>query len=210
MMEELIPKLKARLKSGLPGDVAHQKMTPRLINGNRVRMKNSQTPRKGAVLVLLYQDADRWHFPLIQRPSYEGVHSGQMALPGGRMEPEDQNLIDTALRETHEEIGVPAANVEVLGQLSEFMVTASNHLVLPVVGYSPHKPSFTPDPREVAEVIRAPLDQLLNKDHLKEKEIEASGGFRLHSPYFELNDKVVWGATAMMLSEFVHILEDLT
>lgn len=209
-MEDFISKLKNRLSSNLPGATAHQKMVPRLTTGHHVRMRASDAPRKGAVLILLYQNEGIWHFPLIQRPTYEGVHSGQMALPGGRMEPDDQNLIATALRETHEEIGVPPSGVHVLGQLSEFLVTASNHLVQPVIGYCPQVPIFVPEPKEVAEVIVAPLKQLLDKRFLKEKEIATHGGFRLQSPYFELGGKVVWGATAMMLSEFVHILEDLT
>ncbi|MEQ8472516.1 MAG: CoA pyrophosphatase [Marinoscillum sp.] len=207
-MEDLIGKLEERLKQPLPGRAAYGGMIPRMAK-KKISFKFDEEPRKGAVLILLYPDAGLIKFPLIQRPVYEGVHSGQIALPGGRFEIADENLIQTALRETHEEIGVPSDQIEIIGQLSEFMVSASNHLVLPVVGYSRLKPSFLKDDFEVDEIIEAPLDHLLDAGRIKEKEIVTTYGYRLHSPYYDLEGKVVWGATAMMLSEFVQIINDL-
>jgi len=200
--------LEKRLKERLPGEAAHVQMAPKSKTGNRLRFRHSDNPRLGAVMILFFKKNDQWYFPLIQRPKYEGVHSGQMALPGGRFEPSDPDLITTALRETHEEIGVEPKDVEVLGQLSEFFVAASNHKVLPVVGFCDQEPKFVPDPTEVEEVILASLDELLDVNKLKAKQITTTYGYQLQSPYFHLGEKVVWGATAMMLNELRHILQE--
>lgn len=204
-----IEKLKYHLDHPLPGKVAHDLMLPRFPSGNRIQFKNAENPRKGAVLVLLYEQGDSFSFPLIQRPTYDGVHSGQVAFPGGKMEPEDPDLYITAIREAEEEIGIDRQYVEVLGCLSEFFVAASNHLVLPVVGYYHAEPVFTPDQHEVEHVIEAPLKELLDQERRKEKEITTNHGYKLLSPYFDIQDKVVWGATAMMLSEFAEIIRRL-
>ena len=208
MIDDLIARLEKRLKEPLPGGHAHEKMKPILPSGARLKGDPSKA-RKGAVMLLLYQDNGEWYFPLIQRPIYAGVHSGQVAFPGGRQEEYDTDLFETALRESNEEIGVQAQNIEVIGCLSEFFVAVSNYLVLPVVCFHEGKPQFVPDAREVDHVIEAPLRQLLDVDLLKEKEILAASGYRLRSPYFEIEKKIVWGATAMMLSEFVDIVKEL-
>ncbi|MEP0366136.1 MAG: CoA pyrophosphatase [Cyclobacteriaceae bacterium] len=208
MIDDLIAKLKKRLKEPLPGGQAHEKMKPILPSGARLKGDPSKA-RLGAVMLLLYQDKGEWYFPLIQRPLYEGVHSGQVAFPGGRKEESDVDLFETALRESNEEIGIQAQNVEVIGTLSKFFVAVSNYMVLPVVSFHEGKPQFVPDAREVDHVIEAPLSQLMNIDLLKEKEILAASGYRLRSPYFEIEQKTVWGATAMMLSEFVDIVKEL-
>lgn len=208
-MKDLIGRLQQRLQDPLPGTPAHEKMLPRIPGGNRVRFRNEDEPRRGAVLILLYEHQGSIFFPLIQRPQYEGVHSGQIALPGGRYEEEDKDLVETALREAKEEVGVDPSQVQVIGQLSEFMVSASNHLVLPVISFTESRPAFVPDPYEVDEVIEASLDELLDINRIKEKEIVTTHGYRLHSPYFDLNGRVVWGATAMMLSEFVTLIKEL-
>jgi hypothetical protein len=157
-------------------------------------------------MILIHESDGELKFPLIQRPDYEGVHSGQIALPGGRYETIDQTLTNTALRETKEEIGVDS--IEVIGSLSQFYVAASNYDILPVVGFTKRKPVFIPDPTEVKEVITPTISQLLSRNNVKEKELVVRGGVKLWSPYFELEQRVVWGATAMMLSEFVDIIQD--
>ncbi|WP_258104271.1 CoA pyrophosphatase [Marinoscillum sp. MHG1-6] len=209
MEHELIEKLAQRLKQPLPGSSSHQKMKPVIPSGFRFRTPPEENARKGAVLIMLYKKNGQWFFPLIQRPLYEGIHSGQVALPGGRKEEQDVDIIATALRESQEEIGLGQNGVTVLGCLSDFFVAVSNYMVTPVIGYYQKNPVFEPDDREVAEVIEAPLNQLLDIGLLKEKEITASSGYKLHSPYFEIENKVVWGATAMMLSELVDVIREL-
>lgn len=208
-MQELAQKIKERLTLPLPGPSAHNLMLPNLKGSSRIRFRFDEAPKRGAVLILLYEKSGIIHFPLIQRPLYDGVHSGQMGLPGGKYELADGSLEVTATRETFEEIGVDPVEVELLGHLSEFMVSASNHLILPYVGFSKTSPHFVPDHKEVAEVVEAPLEQLLDSSRIREKEIVTAYGHRLHSPYFDIEDRVVWGATAMMLSEFVQVIREL-
>lgn len=183
-------------------------MKPRLPDGQSVNFTNKENPKPGAVLILLYPESGAYYFPLIQRPAYEGVHSGQIALPGGKSERYDRNLYDTALRETEEEIGVPREDIRVIGALSQFYVAASNYEVLPVIGYIREKPVFVPDHVEVDEVIIGSVDRLTDRKYHKEKEMRVRG-FPLTTPYFDMQEKVVWGATAMMLSELVYILDEL-
>ncbi len=198
-----------RLKAELPGKEAHDLMMPRLPSGMPANLQHKQKPREGAVLILIYEDEAGLRFPLIQRPKYNGVHSGQMGLPGGKAEPEDLSLHTTALREAQEEIGVVPEQVEVVGELSSFYVSASNYQILPVVAITHEMPQFVPDQHEVDEVVIANVHHLIDQTFLKEKEIVVAAGFPLQSPYFEVEGRTVWGATAMMLSEFSVILKEI-
>ena len=206
--DELIVFLEKRTQKPMPGAVAHNLMMPKLSNGAPIQIKHPSPPRESAVLILLYNKDGVPYFPLIQRPQYEGVHSGQIALPGGKQEPADRNLFETALREAEEEIGVMKSQVEVVGNLTPFYVAASNYNVLPVIGKMDHEPPFVPDLREVEEIIHPSVGDLIQADNKKEKEVIARGGVKLQSPYFDLFGKTVWGATAMMLSEFAVIMEE--
>jgi len=206
--DELTHFLENRLKGYKPGESAHNLMKPRLANGAPINIKHQTPPRDGAVLILVNSLEGVAHFPLIQRPNYEGVHSGQIALPGGKKEVVDADLFETALRETEEEIGVDRGEIEVIGSLSSFYVAASNFQVLPVVGKIKSAPTFVLDNREVEEVINPQIADLVDGSKKKRKDLIVRGGVKLNSPYFDLQGKVVWGATAMMLSEFEAILQD--
>ncbi len=184
-------------------------MAPKAIEGSRLRFTRNNKTRPGGVLILLYEDDGEVKFPLIQRPNYNGVHGGQVSFPGGKQEESDQDTFHTAVRETEEEIGVPANRIEVIGNLTEFFVGASNNLVLPVLGYYQQKPKFIPDRYEVSEVVEAKVEQLLDDRLVKNKIITVRESIQLDSPYFDIGGKVVWGATAMMLSEFKDILRDI-
>ncbi len=207
-LASLVGFLDGRLKAGMPGDMAHKLMQPKLENGAPVQIRHATEPRKGGVLVVFYEEQGIVRFPLIQRPEYEGIHSGQIALPGGGMEAEDSDLVQTALREAEEEIGVVRSQVSIIGTLTEFFVAASNYNILPVIGYCHEKPRFIPDSREVSEIIHPRAIDLLDENKKGVKDITVRNGFRLSSPYYDLENKVVWGATAMMLSELVTILKE--
>lgn len=200
-IEELVRKLVVELQSDLPGDEAHQLMAPRHRPG--FRMKHDIPPRPGAVMILLYEEEGNIYFPLIQRSEYRGVHSGQIALPGGKAEDSDGGLVATAKREAEEELGIDPGKIEILGTLSSFYVAASNFQILPVVAYATEFPEFLPDEREVAGVLKAELTKMINPETIKEKEITPVEGITFDAPYYDLDGQVVWGATAMMLSEFV-------
>ncbi len=204
-----VEKLKNRLQRSLPGDASHRSMRPSLVNGERINFANTRKPKDGAVLILFYERDQQLRFPLIQRPTYSGPHSGQISLPGGKWEEADQDLIQTAMREAEEEIGVHAQKIEIVGSLTSFNVAASNHQVLPVIGFYPEIPDYKPDEIEVAEVVDVALRELVNEENIKRTEIVVGENVKLDSPYFDLGSKVVWGATAGMLAELRDIILEL-
>lgn len=205
-VEILISNLEKLLSSHIAASKEQNEMKARLAGGEPIVFNNKDYPKKGAVLILLTQEPDgRITFPLIQRPQYNGVHGGQISLPGGKMETTDANLIETAIRESEEEIGTQRKKIRILGELSTLFVAASNYEVLPVVGYSDHKQNFVAQESEVDEIIEVSLEELLNPERAKEKMINIRGR-DLITPYYDLQKKFVWGATAMILSEFKSIL----
>jgi len=167
------------------------------------------TPRQSAVLILLYplslDNSDlAWHFPLMRRVEYPGVHSGQISLPGGQSEP-GETWEQTALRETCEEVGV-CDGIEVLGPLTPIYVPPSNFQIHPFVGACMQRPTFKIDPLEVADLMEIPLHLLLDEARKRHDEREFVPGHRAQLPYYWLGESVVWGATAIILSEFEHRL----
>jgi 8-oxo-dGTP pyrophosphatase MutT (NUDIX family) len=207
-LDSLVPFFEDRLVKEMPGEEAHLLMQPTMRNGGRIRMSHTDPPKMGGVMILLYEENGSIKFPMIQRPIYDGVHSGQIALPGGGIESSDVDQIETALRETEEEIGVNRNDIKVLGSLSEFFVAASNYDILPVIGHIKGVPEFSPDKREVHDIITPKLLDLVDKSNRMVKEINVKNGVILNSPYFNLSGQVVWGATAMMLSELLVILNE--
>lgn len=201
--------LKTALKSESLGMSAQKEMAPLPDISQRFDRESAKKARQSAVMILLYEEAGVIKFPLIVRPQYPGVHSGQVALPGGKYEKTDQHLIQTALRETYEEIGVSMNEIEVLGELSELYVPPSNFNILPVVGALPDIPEFELEKKEVEELIVADLSVLNDKTKRKQKQMTFYSGVNVDVPYFDVNGKVVWGATAMILSEFATIINNI-
>ena len=205
---ELVGKLKQRLKLPLPGAEAHESLRAVPAGTIKPRFEHKSPPKPGGVLILLYQEEGIIKFPLTQRLDYLGTHGGQISLPGGKAEP-DEDIIATALREGEEEIGVARSSIKVIGQLSDFFVIPSNFMVTPVIGYLEETPHFNPDPQEVARILEGRLDQLIRPDAVLTKEILAAKMYPMMAPHFEIEGEVVWGATAMILNEFRLILQDL-
>lgn len=206
--KEVLGLLEQGLKQPLPGKDAHLRMSPIPIDMKRFEPILPPNYRKGAVLILFYPENQKAYFPLIKRPDYPGIHSGQIAFPGGKMEPEDTDLVQTALREASEEVGIYPENVRIIGRLSNLFVPASNFLVSPILGFSESRPDFVPEVREVSRIIPTSLRELYQPDLRKRKILEFSGNFRLDTPYFEVDQEMVWGATAMILSELIQLLEN--
>lgn len=190
----------------MPGKEAQMKMMARPGNNSRFNFEKRNDARLSGVLILLYPHAGDIHIPMIVRPDNSGPHSGQVAFPGGRMEESDIDITDTALRETWEEIGVPATRVQLLGRLTDLYIPVSNNLVSPVLGYTGSRPEFIPDQREVVKIIEAPLKHLLHPDTVKQRKLEAAGGIVVDAPYYDVENKTVWGATAMILCELLEII----
>lgn len=203
---ELIDFLRDRLTKTLPGEEAQAAMMPRLSSKSRFSLEARKDARLGGVMILLYQKDGRWYFPLIQRPDYDGVHAKQMSFPGGKKDTSDPDLTATAIREAEEEIGVYVDKKNIIGHLSDLFIVASNFNVKPAIAISQNIPIFKADEYEVDEIIEVLVDDLLDEDLVKEKPIKISYGVTIQAPYFLLNGKVVWGATAMMLSELKTIL----
>lgn len=205
---EFCESLKLRLNIPLPGSSAHLKMA------SKVRLKemegkyDTSNAIRSSVLILLYLKKKILHTAFILRQTYDGIHSGQISFPGGRWEKNDSTLVNTALREAHEEVNIHPHSVNVLGTLSEIYIPPSNHLVLPVIGYSITTPSFFPDKAEVEKIIESDLSFLFEPEKIKQTIINVRG-YEIEAPYFDVNHEVVWGATAMILSELKEVIEGI-
>lgn len=200
--------LEQRLKLPLPGSRAHEPMRATPIGMIKPKFEHLVPPKPGSVLILLYPDGDSLKFPLTKRPEYLGAHSGQVSLPGGKAE-DNEDEIQTALRETEEEIGVSRGEIRVLGKLSKFFVIPSNFMVTPVIGYLNQKPKFIPQASEVTRVIEGDVANLIKYDAIQVKEILAAKLYPMLAPHFEIEDEIVWGATAMMLNEFREVVREI-
>lgn len=209
MILDFVDRLERRLKQPLPGEEAQRLMAPRPVDEQRFAFKQRSDAKLGSVLILFYPDQGKIHLPFILRPTYDGAHSGQVSFPGGKHEPEDRDLLDTAIRETEEEIGVDGDRIQLIGSLSEMYIVVSNFKVLPVVGYIDHKPTFVPEIKEVERVIESPLEHILDQQRRKEKDIVVGDNYTIRSPYFDIDGEVIWGATAMMLSELVTVIKEI-
>jgi 8-oxo-dGTP pyrophosphatase MutT (NUDIX family) len=191
----------------LPGKVAHETLKPYLKINKSLDAPKLPNTKEGAVMSLIYPVNNIPHILFIERPVYNGVHSGQIAFPGGKIEQSDSSFLDAALRETHEEIGIPGQQIKVVGALSEIYVLASNFMVYPYVGLLDEIPSLILEEKEVASAFEIPLYRFFEPDILKEKPIKNALGFTLMAPYYDLDGKTLWGATAMMVSELCTIIK---
>lgn len=192
----------------LPANIAHLKMAPlervRLLKETEHLYPNS---RKAAVMMLFYPKNATAHLVLIVRNSYPGVHSSQIAFPGGKSEEIDINFEETALRETHEEVGISPEKIKVIKAFSEIYIPPSNFLVYPFLGISETELEFKIQPDEVASIIELPLATLLDDSIIVSKIIDTSYANAIEVPAFQIDEHLVWGATAMMLSELKDVLK---
>lgn len=200
--------LNKRLAGPLPGSLAHEPLRAKPIGDAIPKFEHKTPPKPGSVLILICPQADTFIFPLIKRPDYLGMHSGQVSFPGGKAEP-GETAVQTALRETQEEIGVDGSKVEVIGRLSDFYVVPSNFMVTPVVGFTSSPVSFQPDQHEVVRILFGRISELITDHAVKSKEIRVANRYTMLAPHFEIDGEVVWGATAMMLNEFRMILREV-
>lgn len=199
--QRFIERLTARLQQPLPGEDVQFLMAPMARERMREIPPENFHPRKSAVLILLFPQDRSVGVVLIERPVYEGVHSGQVAFPGGKFEEKDLILRRTALREAKEEVGIDLEKVHLIGQLTDIYINPSNFLVSPFIGYMEEKPVLTGDAREVKQIITPDLFELNSETIKSTTTITHSNGFKLKTPYYAIEGLTVWGATAMMISE---------
>jgi 8-oxo-dGTP pyrophosphatase MutT (NUDIX family) len=190
----------------LPGEEAHLRMAP----VNRPFKYIDQYTKDAGVLILLYHKKNEIHTVLIKRPVYNGVHSGQISFPGGKEENSDSNIIDTALRETEEEIGIDKEKHNIIGTLTPLYIPISNIKVHPVISYIPDTPNFKPDKKEVENIIEIKISDLLNPESSITDQNFYENNRMIRAPYFKLGDIKIWGATAMIISEFIEVLESVS
>ncbi|WJS92724.1 CoA pyrophosphatase [Flavobacterium johnsoniae] len=191
----------------LPAVESHLKMAPKeRIEGLKNLDLEALNARMAGVMMLFYPKQEKTHLVLIVRNTYEGVHSAQIAFPGGKFEKSDFNFENTALRETHEEIGIESEKIEIIKKFSPMYIPPSNFLVHPFLGIAKEELSFYPDIREVAGIIELPLSVFLNDEIIIEARLSTSYGANILVPAFNIQNHVVWGATAMILSELRDVL----
>ncbi len=199
--------LELRLRGPLPGLAAQLKMVPDPRPGQKTYQEVQDTCRPAAVLILLYPRRGKRHIVLTLRTSRVDHHRDQVSLPGGEKDAHE-SIVEAALREAAEELGVRPADVRVLGELTPLYVPPSNYCIFPVVGTAVKRPAFRGAPAEVAEVIDLPLDVLLDPGSIR-REV-----WRLHGrdsvvPFYSFGGHKIWGATAMILAEFAAIMAGL-
>jgi 8-oxo-dGTP pyrophosphatase MutT (NUDIX family) len=191
--------LKKELVKGLPGEEFQKRMMSAL--RNELGSITYRHPKKAGVLLLLYPFEDQIFTSFIKRTQSDYPHSGQISFPGGKCENSDESVIHTAIRETHEELGVVSEDIRILGSLTSLFIPVSNFNVFPSVGYVLSRPVFNPNPAEVQEIIEVSIDKFFNPNYIS--------GFNLHVgnrvfavPCYRVNNNKIWGATAMIMSEF--------
>jgi len=196
---QFVPKL---IAANLPATEAHVKMAPleRLTNLKNPSLE-SKNPRTAAVLMLCYPKNGLTHLVLIVRNSYKGVHSAQIAFPGGKYEQEDADFATTAIRETYEEVGIHPDKIEIVKSFTEVYIPPSNFMVHPFLGICKEEITFSLDPIEVAGIIELPLSTFLSDSIVVETQLQTSYANSINVPAFAIENHIVWGATAMMLSE---------
>ena len=195
----------------LPGEVSQFKMIPPY---REDLIKNHDyditTAKQAAVMALFYQDINQnTKLVLILRKTYKGVHSAQVGFPGGKVEPEDKNLQETALRETFEEVGVGIEEMTVVKALTKIYIPPSHFNVFPFLGYCTKTPQLKKQEEEVEAILEVNIDAFLDDKNLTAKQIKKSEDLIYNVPAIHLNGHLVWGATAMMLSEVKDLLKEV-
>lgn len=200
-MIDLIQKLEEQLKKTLPGIETQLKMAPE----SRLMYKKDKPEIKAAVLILIFpNEHNEPSVIFMKRPSYDGHHSGQVSFPGGKFENIDNSLEDTAIRETQEEIGIDKKDIQIIGKLTELYIPVSGFIVHPYVAWSERQLEFKTDKNEVDYLISISIEKIL--------QLPVSETFwdfnntKIRVPYFNIQNETVWGATSMILNEFIEVL----
>jgi 8-oxo-dGTP pyrophosphatase MutT (NUDIX family) len=200
-MKILPSEIKKMLEQTLPGEISHLKMLPA---NRQLNAGNEDIPemKHSSVLLLLSEIDNELTVLLIKRPSSMKFHAGQIALPGGKME-NNESAVETALRETWEETGISPEKIEILGRLSDLYVQVSQFMIHPVVGWTDNFDNLNINRYEVEKVVLFPV-KLLSKN-IEETEIQTVTG-ALKVPCVKFDNEIIWGATSMILTEFVDSL----
>ena len=201
---EILARLEKGLWAPLPGIPTQLAMVPEPRPGHKAYFEVEDSSRKAGVLILLYPKDGRLRVLLTRRTERVLHHRGQISLPGGEQHP-GESIEATALRETSEELGLDLGAVRVLGRLTPLYIPPSNYCVYPIVAHIASPLAFCPQPDEVAEVIEPPVDHLADPANIR-RETWRYGGEDHEVPFYEFEGHKIWGATAMVLAEFLALL----
>ena len=206
MIELFKTYISEQFKYPLPGIKTHLEAAPyRKADVDELTKKQA---RQSGVLILFYEKNNILHTVLIKRAINNSNHSGQIAFPGGKKEEHDANLIETALREANEEIGIVKEHVEVIGKLTDVFIPVSNFLVAFVIGFIDYSLIFTLQISEVYDVVEVEVQTLIHPNTFQQQMVKLSGGAQLKVPCFVVNKQIVWGATALMINELRYLIKD--
>ncbi|MDT8412590.1 MAG: CoA pyrophosphatase [Vicingaceae bacterium] len=206
MIELFKTYISEKFKYPLPGIKTHLEAAPhRKADVDELAKKQA---RQSGVLILFYEKNFTLHTVLIERAINNSTHSGQIAFPGGKKEEHDADLIETALREANEEIGIVREHVEVIGKLTDVFIPVSNFLVAPVIGFIDYTPTFTLQISEVYDVVEVEVQTLIHPNTFQQQTVKLSDGVQLKVPCFVVNKQIVWGATALMINELRYLIKD--
>lgn len=204
-IRRVIQLLEKALKGPKPGLRAQIKMVTNPRPGNKTYREVEDSCIKAGVLVLLYPWKNQLHLVLTRRPSHMGLHQAQISFPGGRQE-DRESFGQAALREAHEELGIPVESIRILGELTPLYIPPTNYCIYPVVAATEKRPDFQPSEEEVAEVIEVPLDHLLNPQCIR-REVWTVRGLKAEVPFYLFHEHKIWGATAMVLAELLDLMK---
>jgi len=199
--------MRERINSEKPGLAAQLKMVPNPRPGNQVYTEVEGSCLKAGVLILIYPFQNRLHLVLTRRAEKLERHQAQISFPGGRQEP-GETQEQTALRETCEELGIHSETVHMVGHLTPLYIPPTNYCIYPFVAQTDIKPQFTPSPFEVAEILEIPLAHLLDPQTVR-KEVWTLRGQNIEVPFYYFEGHKIWGATAMVLAEFLEMIQTM-
>ena len=188
----------------LPGLDAQIKMSPSFRGENRFNSSPTSTTRNSAILISLFPKNGLAYTVLIKRTTYNGVHSGQVSFPGGKQDDSDTSIVHTALREAQEEVGIEPDSIHVIGELTPLFIPVSNLMVHPVVGIMPAPKQFYPNLHEVEYTIVTDLLHFKKTENLSVKTL-CVNNIPISAPYYAVGNDMVWGATAMIISELTEL-----
>lgn len=206
MQQKFITTISNRLLNGLPGWNAQKSMSP--VDTNRYLNPPDKARQSAVMIIISRASSDEPHISYIRRTSKypDDPHSGQISFPGGGQEISDQSLLDTAIRECHEEIGVLYEQYTLLGPLTPIYVYVSNYLVQPYIAYTNDKLSYSIQADEVDDVIETPLSYITHKSTIKRIDYSIRGNILKNMPYYDLQPDILWGATAMITAEVIELI----
>jgi 8-oxo-dGTP pyrophosphatase MutT (NUDIX family) len=196
-------------RNGLPGEEAHLEFSP-IRQKSSVALKNAREVRDAAVAIVIYPFNDELYSLVIERQTYDGTHSGQISFPGGKVEEFDQNLMQTAIRECYEEIGLQLNESDFISELTPVFIPVSGFHVRPFIFYQEIEPTnFILSEREVYQLAHISLKELTNDENVILRSLSVGSTILKDVPHFKLNEIEIWGATALMLNELKHVLKKI-